>query len=131
MNKVIEIGRLGRDPELTYGGAQKDTAICKFTMAVDRPTEGTDWIRIIALGKQAENCNKYLKKGSMVAVDGRIQTGSYKDREGKTVYTTDVVANRVQFLGSNGSSGQQKPQGQPEFEPVPDAFVNCDDDIPF
>lgn len=131
MNKVIEIGRLGRDPELTYGGAHNDTAICKFTMAVDRPTEGTDWIRIIAFGKQAENCNKYLKKGSMVAVDGRIQTGSYKDREGKTVYTTDVVANRVQFLGSNGSSGQQKPQGQPEFEPVPDAFVNCDDDIPF
>ena len=131
MNKVIEIGRLGRDPELTYGGAHKDTAICKFTMAVDRPTEGTDWIRIIAFGKQAENCNKYLNKGSMVAVDGRIQTGSYKDREGKTVYTTDVVANRVQFLGSNGSSGQQKPQGQPEFEPVPDAFVNCDDDIPF
>ena len=131
MNKVIEIGRLGRDPELTYGGAHKDTAICKFTMAVDRPTEGTDWIRIIAFGKQAENCNKYLNKGSMVAVDGRIQTGSYKDREGKTVYTTDVVANRVQFLGSNGSRGQQNPHGQPEFEPVPDAFVNCDDDIPF
>lgn len=60
MNKVIEIGRLGRDPELTYGGAHKDTAICKFTMAVDRPTEGTDWIRIIAFGKNAENCNKYL-----------------------------------------------------------------------
>ena len=78
MNKVIEIGRLGRDPELTYGGAHKDTAICKFTMAVDRPTEGTDWIRITALGKNAENCNKYLKKGSMVAVDGRIQTGELR-----------------------------------------------------
>ena len=85
MNKVIEIGRLGRDPELTYGGAHKDTAICKFTMAVDRPTEGTDWIRIIAFGKQAENCNKYLKKGSMVAVDGRIQTGSYDGKDGKKV----------------------------------------------
>lgn len=128
MNKVIEIGRLGRDPELTYGGAHKDTAICKFTMAVDRPTEGTDWIRIIAFGKQAENCNKYLKKGSMVAVDGRIQTGSYDGKDGKKVYTTDVVANRVEFLTKPNSGGHQEEQ---RSESVTDAFIGVDDDLPF
>lgn len=126
MNKVIEIGRLGRDPELTYGGAHKDTAKCKFTMAVDRPTEGTDWIRIIAFGKTAENCNKYLKKGSMVAVDGRIQTGSYDGKDGKKVYTTDVVANRVEFL-SKPNSGEHHERS----ESVTDAFIEVGEDLPF
>lgn len=126
MNKVIEIGRLGRDPELTYGGAHKDTAICKFTMAVDRPTEGTDWIRIIAFGKTAENCNKYLTKGSMVAVDGRIQTGSYDGKDGKKVYTTDVVANRIEFL-SKPNSGEHHERS----ESVTDAFIEVGEDLPF
>ena len=126
MNKVIEIGRLGRDPELTYGGAHKDTAICKFTMAVDRPTEGTDWIRIIAFGKTAENCAKYLKKGSMVAVDGRIQTGSYDGKDGKKVYTTDVVANRIEFL-SKPNSGEHHERS----ESVTDAFIEVGEDLPF
>lgn len=133
MNNVVLIGRLTKDPELAYGGQNRDIAVCRFTLAVDRPTQdkAADFIRIVVFRKQAENAHQYLAKGRQCAVEGQIQTGSYKDREGKTVYTTDVVANRVQFLGSNGSSGQQKPQGQPEFEPVPDAFVNCDDDIPF
>lgn len=135
MNNVVLIGRLTKDPELAYGGQNRDIAVCRFTLAVDRPTQdkAADFIRIVVFRKQAENANQYLAKGRQCAVEGRIQTGSYKDREGKTVYTTDVVANRVQFLGANGSSGQQKQnqQGQPEFEPVPDAFVNCDDDIPF
>ena len=131
MNKVIEIGRLGRDPELTYGGAHKDTAICKFTMAVDRPTEGTDWIRIIAFGKQAENCNKYLKKGSMVAVDGRIQTGSYTDKDGKKVYTTDIVAENVEFCESKGTSSNNDataPAQNGEFMNIPDGI---DEELPF
>ena len=133
MNNVVLIGRLTKDPELSYGGQNSDIAVCRFTLAVDRPTQdkAADFIRIVVFRKQAENANQYLAKGRQCAVEGRIQTGSYKDREGKTVYTTDVVANRVQFLGSNGSSGQQNQHGQPEFEPVPDAFVNCDDDIPF
>ena len=133
MNNVVLIGRLTNDPELAYGGQNRDIAVCRFTLAVDRPTQdkAADFIRIVVFRKQAETANQYLAKGRQCAVEGRIQTGSYKDREGKTVYTTDVVANRVQFLGSNGSGGQQKPQGQPEFEPVSDAFVNCDDDIPF
>lgn len=133
MNNVVLIGRLTKDPELAYGGQNSDIAVCRFTLAVDRPTQdkSADFIRIVVFRKQAETAHQYLAKGRQCAVEGRIQTGSYKDREGKTVYTTDVVANRVQFLGSNGSSGQQNPHGQPEFEPVPDAFVNCDDDIPF
>ena len=133
MNNVVLIGRLTKDPELAYGGQNSDIAVCRFTLAVDRPTQdkAADFIRIVVFRKQAETAHQYLSKGRQCAVEGRIQTGSYKDREGKTVYTTDVVANRVQFLGPNGSSGQQKPHGQPEFGPVPDAFVNCDDDIPF
>lgn len=133
MNNVVLIGRLTKDPELAYGGQNRDIAVCRFTLAVDRPTQdkAADFIRIVVFRKQAETAHQYLAKGRQCAVEGRIQTGSYKDREGKTVYTTDVVANRVQFLGTNGSSGQQNQHGQPEFEPVPDAFVNCDDDIPF
>lgn len=133
MNNVVLIGRLTKDPELAYGGQNRDIAVCRFTLAVDRPTQdkAADFIRIVVFRKQAESAHQYLAKGRQCAVEGRIQTGSYKDREGKTVYTTDVIANRVQFLGSNGSSGQQNQHGQPEFEPVPDAFVNCDDDIPF
>lgn len=133
MNNVVLIGRLTKDPELAYGGQNSDIAVCRFTLAADRPTQdkAADFIRIVVFRKQAETAHQYLAKGRQCAVEGRIQTGSYKDRDGKTVYTTDVVANRVQFLGSNGSSGQQNPHGQPEFEPEPDAFVNCDDDIPF
>lgn len=133
MNNVVLIGRLTKDPELAYGGQNRDIAVCRFTLAVDRPTQdkAADFIRIVVFRKQAETAHQYLSKGRQCAVEGRIQTGSYKDREGKTVYTTDVVANRVQFLGSNGSGGQQNQQRQQEFEPVPDAFVNCDDDIPF
>ena len=133
MNNVVLIGRLTKDPELAYGGQNRDIAVCRFTLAVDRPTQdkAADFIRIVVFRKQAETAHQYLSKGRQCAVEGRIQTGSYTDREGKTVYTTDVVANRVQFLGSNGSGGQQNQQRQQEFEPVPDAFVNCDDDIPF
>lgn len=130
MNNVVLIGRLTKDPELAYGGRNSDVAVCRFTLAVDRPTQdkAADFIRIVVFRKQAENAHKYLAKGRQCAVQGWIQTGSYKDREGKTVYTTDVVANRVKFLGSDG---RQEKQEQPELEPEPDAFVNCDDDIPF
>lgn len=100
MNSVILIGRLTKDPELSYTANQ--TAKCVFTLAVDRQkkSEEADFIRITVWSSQAENCNKYLHKGSQCAVHGRIQTGSYKDRNGNTVYTTDVIADRVEFLGS-------------------------------
>ena len=134
MNKVILMGRISRDIDTRFG--TNNLQISRYGIAVERAYKkdgeaSADFINCIAFGKQAEFAEKYLRKGMKVAIEGRIQTGSYKDREGKTVYTTDVVANRVQFIGSNGSSGQQNPQGQPEFEPVPDAFVNFDDDIPF
>lgn len=109
MNQVILIGRLARDPELSYT-PNTQSAVCRFTIAVDRPRRngedaGADFIRITVWGRQAETCDRYLSKGRQVAVQGRIQTGSYKNREGATVYTTDVVADRVEFLGS-GQGGQ-------------------------
>lgn len=99
MNIVLITGRLANDPELRYTPSQ--TAVCKFTLAVDKAkkTEDADFIRITVWSAQAENCNRYLHKGSQCAVMGRIQTGSYK-KDGKTIYTTDVVADRVEFLGS-------------------------------
>ncbi len=114
MNQVILIGRLARDPELSYT-PNTQNAMCRFTIAVDRPRRqgedaGADFIRITVWGRQAETCDRYLSKGRQVAVQGRIQTGSYKNREGVTVYTTDVVADRVEFLGG-GQGGQNGGQG--------------------
>ncbi|MDD7044214.1 MAG: single-stranded DNA-binding protein [Anaerococcus sp.] len=116
MNRVTLIGRLTRDPDLRYTQGQR--AVCTFTLAVDkrlsrerrnemeaqnRPT--ADFIRITVWGAQAENSSKYLRKGSQCAVEGRIETGSYQDREtGKTVYTTDVVADNVEFLGTRSDN---------------------------
>ena len=130
MNNVVLVGRLTKDPELAYGGQNSDIAVCRFTLAVDRPTQdkAADFIRIVVFRKQAENAKQYLAKGRQCAVEGRIQTGSYKDREGKTVYTTDVVANRVEFLTKPNSGSHQEEQGS---ESVTDAFIEVDEDLPF
>ena len=130
MNNVVLIGRLTKDPELSYGGQNSDIAVCRFTLAVDRPTQdkAADFIRIVVFRKQAENAKQYLAKGRQCAVEGRIQTGSYKDREGKTVYTTDVVANRVELLTKPNSGGYQEEQ---RSESVTDAFIEVDEDLPF
>ena len=96
MNVVIITGRLARDPELRTGNG----TVCSMVVAVDRIKEGADFIRVITFGQQAENCNRYLAKGRQVAVRGHIQTGSYTSKEGQTVYTTDIVADNVEFLGS-------------------------------
>lgn len=114
MNSVVLIGRLARDPELSYT-PNTQTAVTRFTIAVDRPRrqgedQGADFIRVTVFGRQAETCDRYLSKGRQAAVQGRIQTGSYKNREGVTVYTTDVVADRVEFLGG-GQGGQNGGQG--------------------
>ena len=110
MNSVQLIGRLTRDPEVRYTGNQM--AVATFSIAIDRPpkpdgTKETDFPRITVFGRQAENCEKYLVKGRLVGIEGRIQTGSYTNRNGDKVYTTDVVANRVEFLewGDRQSSG--------------------------
>lgn len=132
MNSVVLIGRLVRDPELSYTTTQM--AICKFTVAVDRPTkEGeektADFIRITVFGKQAENCNKYLAKGRQCAVHGRIQTGSYKDKEGKTVNTFDVIGNNVEFLQARERPSERETPRNPET--TFDNFSAVDDYVPF
>lgn len=135
MNSVILIGRLVKDPELGYTPSQ--TAVCKFTLAVDRPRRqgedaGADFIKITVWDKQGENCNRYLKKGSQCAVKGRIQTGSYKGRNGETVYTTDVVAdtyNGVEFLG--GKSEPKNPETTFAEAPREHGFAEADVNIPF
>lgn len=130
MNSVILIGRLTKDPELGYTPSQ--TAVCKFTLAVDRPTKATedktaDFIRITVWSAQAENCNRYLHKGSKCAVQGRIETGSYKDRNGNTVYTTDVVASKVEFLDSKPKTEAPREEAQVSFT----GFATATDDVPF
>ena len=126
MNSVILTGRLTADPELGYTQSQK--AMCRFTLAVDRTKEGADFIRIVVWDRQAENVNRYLRKGSKCAVNGRIQTGSHKDKDGKTVYTTDVVATNVEFLDSKPQTvdmGATKAQAEALFgDDVPFTYTN-------
>ena len=128
MNSVILIGRLARDPELSYTPSQ--TAVCKFTLAVDRMKDDeADFIRITVFGRQAETSNRYLSKGRQCAVMGRIQTGSYK-KDGRTVYTTDVIADRVEFLG--GAEHSQTEEAKPPFDIGNDVpFYQTDEVIPF
>ena len=132
MNSVNLVGRLARDPELRYTNSQM--AVCQFTLAVDRRVKAgeerqADFIRITVFGKIAENAAKYLNKGKQAAVTGRLQTGSYQNKNGDTVYTTDVVASEVQFLTPVGSS---KPgDGTKPAVDAPEGFEAIDDDIPF
>lgn len=132
MNSVTLIGRLTKDPEVRYTGDQM--AVASFTLAIDRPTRPdkekvADFPKVTVFGKQAENCEKFLKKGRLVAIEGRIQTGSYTNKEDVKVYTTDVVANRVEFL-EWGDKEVAKTAKQPEG--IPDGFQVVDDnDIPF
>lgn len=125
MNKVILVGRLTKDPELRYT-ANNQTPVAKFTLAVNRvfKQEGqpdADFIPIVVWGKQAENCEKYLSKGSLVAVAGRIQTRSW-EQEGKKHFATEIIADEVHFL----SKAQTKEENQ-DFHEV----ETEDDDLPF
>ena len=122
MNKAFLIGRLTRDPELRYSSS--NAAIANFSIAIDRQytnNQGqreTDFINIVAFQKQAENIKKYVGKGSLVAVDGRIQTRNYEDKDGKRVYVTEVVADRVQFLDSRNSSNSQNVNDNNDVSPA-------------
>jgi single stranded DNA-binding protein (ssb) len=138
LNNVVLIGRLTKDPELRYI-PESQNAVATFTIAVDRPMakdKQADFIRITVFGKPAENCERFLTKGRLVGVQGRIQTGSYKNKDGVTVYTTDVIADRVEFLewGDKAPAGsgfeRQDSKGKPE---IPEGFqaLEDDDDIPF
>lgn len=123
MNKVFLIGRLTRDPELRYTG--NNTAVASFSIAVNRNFTNqsgereADFINIVVWRKQAENVKNYLKQGSQVAIDGRIQTRSYDDSEGNKRYVTEVVADNVEFLGTKASNNASS---TPSTEPTPYDF---------
>ena len=110
VNKVILIGNLGKDPEVRY--TPSGQAVANFTIATTESwtdkqgqrQERTEWHRIVVWGKTAELCGEYLAKGRQVYLEGKLQTRSYDDREGKKVYTTEIVANTVQFIGSRGDA---------------------------
>lgn len=127
MNICTLIGRLTRDPEVRY---TNDMAIANFAIAIDRPpkrdgTKETDFPQITVFGKTAENCGKFLEKGRLVGITGRIQTGSYTNKNGDKVYTTDVVADRVEFL----EWGEKR--DKPERD-IPRGFEAIDEDyLPF
>ena len=103
LNTCSIVGRLGREPELKGSG---DKQVCTFTVATDRRNDEVDWHRVVVFGKSAENCSKYLNKGSIVAIDGRIQYGSY-EKDGNKFHTADIIANRVSFVG-----GPAKAEGE-------------------
>ena len=139
MNSVSLIGRLTADPKVTYGAASQ-SAVARFSIAIDRGKDrngedrGADFINIVCFGKTAELVEKYLSKGRQVGIQGRIQTGSY-EKDGRKIYTTDVVGDRVEFLGS-AQDGQSRSgghsQAQQEEDDFPGGFTKvADDDIPF
>ena len=147
MNKVILMGRLTRDPEVRYSQGEQATAIARYTVAVDRrfrrdgDSQSADFIGCVAFGRQAEFAEKYLRKGIKIALTGRIQTGSYTNRDGQKVYTTDVVVEEQEFAESKAASGQASGGGyQPAGRPAPgnagaEGFMSIpegiEDDLPF
>ena len=140
MNKWTGIGRLTRDPEVRYTQGSNPMAIARYTLAVDRRTkkeneQNADFIPCIAFGKSAEFVEKYLKKGTKMAVVGRIQTGSYTNKDGVKVYTTEIVIEEQEFAESKAAqSGQQNTQPAKEEEGM-DGFMNIpegiDEELPF
>lgn len=140
MNKVILMGRLTRDPEVRYSQGENATAIARYTIAVDRrykrdgePT--ADFIGCIAFGKLGEFAEKYLRKGTKVVVTGRIQTGSYTNKDGQKVYTTDVVVEENEFAESKRSDDNAPASSAPTPMPGGNGFMNIpdgiDEELPF
>jgi len=139
MNRSVIVGRLTKDVDLRY--TQNGKAVGNFTLAVNRPFRNqqtndydADFINCVAWGKQAENLAQYMKKGSQVGVDGRIQTRTYDDKDGKTVYVTEVVADNIQFLESKKSNNQNNEPQQQEnnpFESDAEPIDIDDSDLPF
>lgn len=137
MNSVLLTGRLTKNPEVRYAG---ETAVAKFFIAVARPKQKdkeaqSDFPSVVCFGKTAELVEKYLSKGRMVGITGRLQTGSYSDKDGKKVYTTEVVADRVEFLDKPADDKPERKDApreeQTHFDPQADFQRIADDDIPF
>lgn len=142
MNKVILMGRLTRDPEIRYSQSAEPLAIARYTLAVDRRfqrrdnsgnEQNADFIGCIAFGKNAEFAEKYLKQGTKIAITGRIQTGSYTNKDGNKVYTTDVVVEEQEFCESRqGGNTQDSPKPMPAdagFMDIPTGLTG--NDLPF
>ena len=123
VNKVILVGRLGKDPEVRASSAGKQ--FCNMTLATDSgfgDNKKTDWHNIVVFDKQAENCGRYLKKGSLIYVEGRISYDKYNDKDGQVRYTTRIIANSIQFLdtkNSNGGNYDQSYDQRSNYEPRP------------
>ena len=144
MNKVILMGRLTRDPEVRYSQGENATAVARFTLAVDRrfrrDEASTDFIGCVAFGRNAEFIEKYFRQGTKALIAGRIQTGSYTNRDGQKVYTTDVVVEDQEFAESKNASGASDSGFAPVSRPQPsaaigDGFMNIpdgiDEELPF
>lgn len=141
MNKVVLMGRLTRDPDVRYSQGQEPICIARYTLAVDRRFKkdgepGADFIGCVAFGRLAEFAEKYLRQGTKVVITGRIQTGSYTNKEGHKVYTTDVVIEEQEFAESKKAAGEgENTQAPPSEQAPPDGFINIpdgiDDELPF
>ena len=125
MNSVHIIGRLTKDPQISYI-SDTQTAVARFSVAISRGKDkdgndkGADFPNVVVFGKQAENCERYLSKGKLVGIEGRLQTGSY-EKDGRKVYTTDVIANRVEFVEWDNK----------EKSEIPSGFRAVEDECPF
>lgn len=136
MNKVIVSGRLTSDPEVRYTTGHEPVAVASYTLAVQRDFKNkdgeydADFIRCKAFGKRGEFCERYLHKGMKILAEGRIQTGSYEDKNGQKVFTTDVIAQRVEFIDFKEKTSQNENQGFTDDTPQGFSSVS-EDDIPF
>ena len=148
MNKVILMGRLTRDPEVRYSQGENAMAVARYTLAVDRRVsrnnqngeQTADFIQCVAFGRSGEFAEKYFRKGTKVVVTGRIQTGSYTNKDGQKVYTTDVVVEDQEFAESknasqNNGGGGFAPADRPSPSDAGDGFMNIpegiDEELPF
>ena len=142
MNKVVLMGRLTRDPEVRYSQGENALAIARYTLAVDRRRARTnsdgaeqtaDFISCVAFGRQGEFAEKYLHQGTKIAITGRIQTGSYTNKDGQRVYTTDVVVDDQEFAESKASAASSEaaytPSRSNPAAPAGDGFMNIPDGV--
>ncbi len=135
MNRVILMGRLTRDPSISYSQGGDNMAIARFTLAVDRrgrrqdgaEQQTADFIGCVCFGRQAEFAEKYLRQGTKIAVTGRIQTGSYTNKDGQKVYTTDVVLDDIEFAESRAGSSHGD-SARPAPENYGDGFMNVSEE---
>ena len=146
MNKVILMGRLTRDPEVRYSQGERPTAVARYTLAVNRTFKragepDADFINCVAFGRTAEFAEKYFRQGIRIVISGRIQTGSYTNRDGVKVYTTDIIVDEQEFAESKASSDQSaaafggRPSMAAPSAPIGDGFMNIpdglDEELPF